>query len=143
MAPGEQTMNLWQTAAARAPMTPFPERPIPAPISTIDGAPLFAEVEQTVIQLSRNDPLTSIVEPHPVRRFLNRMFSTRRPTPLAAPRLEALRRICVALRARRGNILPQEEARFFAAGYTPVHLCRLRLVIQTGLSLHANLPRPD
>jgi len=78
---------------------------------------VLTRAEHDVLFLSRRDPRSSVAGRGAVRSRLRRLFGLSTPNRLADPRLEALRRFAVLLRAR-GNRLPAtEEARLMAAGF--------------------------
>lgn len=89
-------------------------------------APAFSDLEWTVIEIARQDPLSSIDPPGRFAGKLAWLMGSERRLPLADPRLEALRRFVVVER-NLGNHLPdQEVARFVGAGFTRGHVRRLR-----------------
>ncbi|MDB5584182.1 MAG: hypothetical protein JWR80_9358 [Bradyrhizobium sp.] len=74
--------------------------------------------ERNVIHASLRDPAWSLGPISRVRRAIHWVFDLRRPTPLADPRLEALRRFAVLVR-RFGDLLHSAEIdRLGSAGYS-------------------------
>ena len=93
------------------------------------GRTTFSQLEWVVIDFSRKDSLSSLTRPGPTRRFLMHMIGMRASAPLAAPRLEALRRMAVALRAEQEEYVVLEEAAFYEAGYRTADLVQLASII--------------
>ena len=93
------------------------------------GQPVFSQIEWMVIDISRHDPVSGLARPGPAKRLLRHIIGNREPAPLAAPRLEALRRMAVALRAEHEDYVFLEEADFYAAGFQPEDLVYLAAII--------------
>lgn len=81
------------------------------------GRSIFSTVEWMVIDISRKDPLSSLARHSPAKRFLLQLLGMRQSAQFAAPRLEALRRMAVALRAGCEKYIGLEERAFYAAGF--------------------------
>jgi hypothetical protein len=78
----------------------------------------FSALEWTVISLARQDRLSSLGKPGPLARLLARLFGIARPSALADPRLEALRRMAVHA-WHQGYRLPVSQTKaFLAAGFS-------------------------
>lgn len=78
----------------------------------------FSPLELSVIALARQDPISSVAEPGRVSRALTALFGFGKPTKLAEPRLEALRRLSVYA-WKRGRTLPASEiSQFLQAGFS-------------------------
>lgn len=71
-------------------------------------------VELAVISLSRHDPWSSLMPPKALALLL---FGARAYTPLANPRLEALRRYAILFRLQGPELPESEHERIRAAGY--------------------------
>lgn len=80
---------------------------------------MLSAVERQVLRLARGDVVASIRPVNVVDRVLKAVFGLRRPTSLADPRLEALRRLAVVARCRSARRVTREMSRFLALGYTP------------------------
>lgn len=115
-----------------------PDGAVPSSPEREPGHAIFSAVEYMAIDISRKDPLSSLVRPGRTRRFLMQMIGMRRSPQLAAPRLEALRRMAIALRAGHEEYVIQEEARFYAAGFHLEDLVHLAAII--GADRHVARP---
>lgn len=111
--------------------TPKPTNDNPKAASS-GGAP-FSDIETAVIRLSRQD---RSLRGKVAGRFLIRLFGLNNRQEQADPRLEALRRMCVALHREKRLTGIDADYRFFAAedqflaaGYTLRHLRRLHGMI--------------
>lgn len=91
--------------------------------------PVFSQVERMVIDISRNDPVSGLDRPGPAKRFFRQLIGIRDSAPFAAPRLEALRRMAVALRAEHADYVTLEEQDFYAAGFDYADLVHLAAII--------------
>lgn len=98
---------------------------IGAPAPAAD-APAFTDLEWSVVEIARRDPLSSIQRPGRIASKMVQLLGKRPSLPLADPRLEALRRF-VVVDHHLGDRLPdQEVAHFVAAGFTRAHVRLLR-----------------
>lgn len=100
-----------------------------APICERAPDPPFSQVEWMVIDISRNDPVSGLARPGAAKRFFRQMIGIRDSAPFAAPRLEALRRMAVALRAQHEEYVALEEGDFYAAGFEHADLVYLAAII--------------
>jgi hypothetical protein len=96
---------------------------LPGPISIDVHAPSilrqpFSRLERTVIALAMRAPRTGEGGNSWVSRAMRFLLGIERSTPLADPRLEALRRYVALVRHRPGKVTPQDEERFVAAGFS-------------------------
>ncbi|MFA5968672.1 MAG: hypothetical protein WC816_05455 [Sphingomonas sp.] len=92
---------------------------IPARPGEIEAG--FSTLEWSIISLARQERLSSLREPGRLTKAFHALFGGAPATPLANPRLEALRRIAV-LSWHRGYTIESYEVRaFYAAGYTASH----------------------
>lgn len=101
-------------------------------------APLFDRNEYQVIEIARRDSVWSIRPRSKVVRLVGHLFGIRPQNPLAAPRLEAIRRYAVAARADTGNSHDRERQLFEEAGFTSAHadFIKLKMNEKLPLSLH-------
>ena len=97
---------------------PLDIQPITQLAITARPNPEFSALEWSIIRLARNDSLSTIREPGPIRRLLNRVIGRAGNPRLANDRLEALRRISV-LSWNFGFTVPGDDvADFLTAGFT-------------------------
>lgn len=89
----------------------------------------FTPLEQKVLHLSLQDPLISLRAVPKWLRPLHALFANPRPTLMADPHLEALRRFAV-LQRHHGVVAQTEHQRFEAAGYSPGHARRIAALIR-------------
>jgi hypothetical protein len=101
--------------APLAPMSFAPAQPIK------ETAAAFSRDEWTIINLARNDGLSSLREESPFKDLLRQIFGIERKRPLANPRLESIRRIAVLSWHYSYNVASSEIRAFFAAGFSPDH----------------------
>lgn len=96
--------------AIAAPAVPQAD-PVPAPAG-------LSALEWSVVAIARRETLSSLKRPGRIALAMGSLFGARARTPLADPRLEALRRIAV-LAWHRGDNLPTSEIKsFLGAGFT-------------------------
>jgi hypothetical protein len=82
----------------------------------------FSALEWSVIAFAERDGVRSLEQPGRVSRAMGSLFGLRTPSPLADPRLEALRRLAV-LAWRHGFALPAAEIeRFLSAGFVEAQI---------------------
>ncbi|WP_156680535.1 hypothetical protein [Sphingomonas profundi] len=92
----------------------------------------FSALEWSVIALARNESLGSLSQPGRMSRAVRSLFGLGEASPLADPRLEALRRMAVWA-WHRGFAVPLSEIdRFLAAGFTEADIETL-VVSVTGI----------
>ena len=97
---------------------PYQPVALPAPRARAVTAPIFSELEWSVVRLSRVHQLWTIRTPGRFTRFWNWLLARGNPK-LANPRLEALRRMAV-LSWHFGFTVPGDDvASFLSAGFTP------------------------
>ena len=97
---------------------PYQPVAFPAPRARAVAAPIFSELEWSVVRLSRVHQLWTIRTPGRFTRFWNWLLARGNPK-LANPRLEALRRMAV-LSWHFGFTVPGDDvASFLSAGFTP------------------------
>jgi len=99
---------------SRRPALPAP-RPQPKP--AVVPATL-SDLEWSVVALAERDSIASLREPGKLLRALNRLFGLKRPSRLANPQLEALRRIAVLIWHHRWNVPKSELWAFLAEGFS-------------------------
>ena len=80
--------------------------------------PDFSALEWSIIRLARNDGLSTIREPGPLRRFMNWVIGRTGSPKLANDRLEALRRISVLSWIFGFSVPGEDVADFLSAGFT-------------------------
>ncbi len=91
---------------------------VSAPVARME-APGFSPREWTIIRLAREDGLSSLrYEETALARLVRLIFGIERKTPLADPRLEALRRIAVLAWQHGYNVGATDIAAFLSAGYS-------------------------
>lgn len=78
----------------------------------------FTTRERTVIDLARDDRLSSLREESEFVEFLRLIFGMKRQTPLANPKLEALRRLAVLSWHNGYNVSTRDLTDFLNAGYS-------------------------
>ncbi|PZU48196.1 MAG: hypothetical protein DI568_08075 [Sphingomonas sp.] len=88
--------------------------------------PAFTDLEWSVVEIARRDPLSSIEAPGRFAGKLASLLGTPRSLPLADPRLEALRRFVVADHHLRDRLPDSQVAQFISAGFTRDHVRLLR-----------------
>lgn len=94
--------------------------------ATVQQAASFTDLEWSVVEIARHDPLSSIDPPGRFASRIARLLGSQRVLPLADPKLEALRRFVVAQR-HLGDRLPDRElAHFVTAGFSLQHVRLLR-----------------
>jgi hypothetical protein len=93
----------------------FTPRADPVPSSTAR----LSALEWMAVAVSRNDRLSSLDRPSRMASAIGSMFGFQRASPLADPRLEAVRRIAVLSRHFGYTVPSGEVTRFLAAGFTP------------------------
>ena len=86
--------------------------------SAAEPEPQFSALEWSIIHLARNDGLSTIREPGPVRRFFNWFIGQTRNPKLANERLEALRRISVLSWIFGFSVPGEDVSDFLSAGFT-------------------------
>lgn len=92
----------------------------------------FSPLEWSVVALAKHDTLRSLEQPGRLSRALRSLFGLGATSPLADPRLEALRRLAVYA-WNRGFALPLAEIdRFLAAGFVEAQIEAL-VVSVTGM----------
>jgi hypothetical protein len=97
---------------------PFDSQPVAQLAFAAKPEPEFSALEWSIIRFARNDSLSTIREPGPLRRLLNWLIGRTGNPRLASDRLEALRRIAV-LSWNFGFSVPGEDvADFLSAGFT-------------------------
>lgn len=92
--------------------------PSPAAHAGREASAGFAALEWRVIDLARNDPLSSLQEDTRFRNFMRRFFGWYNSRPLGNSRLEALRRIAVMSWHHGYNVHHQDIEAFLGAGYS-------------------------
>jgi hypothetical protein len=80
--------------------------------------PEFSALEWSIIRLARNDGLSTLREPGPLRRFFNWVIDRTGSPKLANDRLEALRRISVLSWTFGFSVPGEDVADFLSAGFT-------------------------
>lgn len=96
----------------------------------------FSALEWSVVALAEHDTLRSLEQPGRLARAFGSLFGLGVKSPLADPRLEALRRLAVYA-WRRGFALPLAEIeRFLAAGFVEAQMEAL-VVSVTGIHVAA------
>lgn len=86
----------------------------------------LTSLEVTVLALACRDPLSSIL---PKKRFALYPFGPRPHSPLANPRLEALRRYAILYRLHGRDVAAAERGRIHAAGYDPRQIAAIEAVV--------------
>lgn len=94
------------------------DRPLGAAPTEISEAIGFSDLEWSVIEIARRDPLSSIEAPGRFAGTLANLLGRRPALPLADPRLEALRRFVVVSQHLRDRLPDREIARFQLAGFS-------------------------
>lgn len=102
----------------------------PAPVTRLSDSGAFSPLEQSVIQLSRRDPLSSIADLPGWWRRLWVIVTAGDPKPLANERLEELRRFAILARKLRD---PGDEAidRFLDVGFTLEQAVHVRELVRS------------
>lgn len=105
-------------------------RDVAPPITRYSDREAFSPLEQSVIQLSRRDPLSSITDLPGWWRRLGAIFAVGHRKPLANERLEELRRFAILTRKLRD---PGDEAidRFLDAGFTLEQAVEVRDLVRS------------
>lgn len=97
-----------------------------AAVNAAVEAASFTDLEYRVIDIARQDPLSSVEAPGRIAAKLAWLMGSYQRLPLADPRLEALRRF-VVVGTHLGDRLPDEEvAHFVGAGFSLAHVRLLR-----------------
>jgi hypothetical protein len=91
-----------------------------APAKLAMGA-LYSQREWLVIDLARNDRISSLREESEIMEFLRLIFGFQRARPLSDPKLEALRRMAVMSWHHGFNVDAGDVDDFIAAGFTLDH----------------------
>jgi hypothetical protein len=95
--------------------------PVTSPVigSNAGSAPRpgFTALEWRVIALAASDGLASVARPSRIGGAIGRLFGLARATPLADPRLEALRRVTVLAWAKGDRVPEGAVSDFLAAGF--------------------------
>lgn len=101
----------------------FAEVAAPAPAGVRqEPCASLSGLEWSVVALAKRDSMASLRSPGRVARAMALLFGTETQTPIADPRLEALRRLAVH-GWHRGFAVPLEEIRrFHAAGFSAAQL---------------------
>ena len=81
--------------------------------------PTFTDLEERVIEIARQDPISSLRSRGPIARVLRSIFGLRTTTAMADRRLEALRRYVLATRTR--TTLTPFRVAMVDAGFYSVH----------------------
>jgi len=89
----------------------------------------FSHAERMVIAISRHDPVSGLTRSSRTKRLLKQIIGIRERAPFADRRLEALRRMAVALRAKREDHAIFEADEFYAAGFRSEDLTYLAAII--------------
>ncbi|TPE63719.1 hypothetical protein FJQ54_02365 [Sandaracinobacter neustonicus] len=97
-----------------------------AGISARIDAASFTDLEWSVVDIARRDPLSSIQAPGRFAGKMAALLGSRRSLPLADPRLEALRRFAVVDHHLRERLPDSEVAHFVGAGFSMAHVRLLR-----------------
>ncbi|WP_426265722.1 hypothetical protein [Sphingomonas sp. LHG3443-2] len=120
---------------ASQPITAWPHQPAPAalpfakprlvPVETAAPArvaePRLSALEWSVVALAERDTIASLREPGRIAAALESLFGLHRPSKLANPRLEVLRRVAV-FAWRQGWKVPKSELQaFLAEGFSLDH----------------------
>lgn len=85
----------------------------------VELALAFTSIEREAIRLADFDDHGSVVPLGRMARFLRVLIAPRVNPELANPRLEALRRLSIALKARRPGASGPETEAALAAGFSP------------------------
>ena len=96
---------------------PLGSQPI-ALLAMPEPEPDFSALEWSIIRLARNDGLSTIREPGPLRRFMNWVIGRTGSPKLANDRLEALRRISVLSWIFGFSVPGEDVADFLSAGFS-------------------------
>jgi len=120
---------------ASQPITAWPHQPAPAalqfakprlvPVETAAPArvaePRLSALEWSVVALAERDTIASLREPGRIAAALESLFGLHRPSKLANPRLEVLRRVA-GFAWRQGWKVPKSELQaFLAEGFSLDH----------------------
>jgi hypothetical protein len=121
---------------ASQPITAWPHEPAPValklakprlvPVETIApeaaaAQPRLSALEWSVVALAERDTIASLREPGRIAAALESLFGLHRPSKLANPRLEVLRRVAV-FAWRQGWKVPKSELQaFLAEGFSLDH----------------------
>lgn len=86
----------------------------------------FAPLEWIVVALAQRDPLASLKTPGRMAIALRVLFGGRSNSPLADPRLEALRRFVIITHHLGDRLPPAEVTHFLEAGFNRAQMLQLR-----------------
>jgi hypothetical protein len=89
-----------------------------AAVAKAAPAASLSALEWSVVALARRDSLSSLRTPGPIGRAMAVVFGGTSESPIADPRLEALRRIAVYGWHRGFAVPPSEIDRFYEAGFS-------------------------
>jgi hypothetical protein len=87
---------------------------------------VLTKIELMVIALARGDPPSSLVQR---RGFVRQIFGDCAPRPLAAPRLEALRRYAILRRVHGPALAEAEHGRLRDAGFGDLQMIAIHDLI--------------
>jgi hypothetical protein len=87
---------------------------------------VLTNIELMVIALARGDPPSSLVQR---RGFVRQIFGDRVPRPLAAPRLEALRRYAILCRVHGAPLAEAEHGRLREVGFADRQMIEINNLI--------------
>lgn len=88
--------------------------------SAVRSAPSFDRLDQAALDVAAHDGLSTLGGRW--TRLVGQILGLRLATPLADPRLEALRRLGVAARLAPRRIVEREIARARTSGFTPFQI---------------------
>jgi len=92
-------------------------------LAALPGCSL-SSLDWKVVDLARRDPRSSLLPPGPIARLARALFGRPVASPLANPRLEALRRFCV--RAWHWNLIRIQDMLLVSeTGYPIADLCAI------------------
>lgn len=97
-------------------------RPVTLPVAPDAPAVAFSPLEWSVIALAKTESPRSLAQPGRIARALGSLFGLGETSPLADPRLEALRRLAIHAWHRGFALPPREIERFLASGYGEAHI---------------------
>lgn len=103
----------------------FGRRPSPPAVAAKTSRPIFSPLELLVIGIGASDRRTFIKPESRLGRLQQLLFGIEAPLPFADQRLEALRRLALALR-RHGRSSDAEAALALQAGVTSEQIQHLR-----------------